>query len=246
MYLKYGNYQHAAGEVVLTGITSESMATENAVVFAIKERWDLMGRLDIADQGSAAANQAAMTVALDALKAAYSVNGRDIGFYDDSDKLTSHSIQSSATRSGVIVAVPPSFPDGRGAEYSTFRTYTIAVEAERPFEEGGGLLSWMEAVSFRGTGGPTWGFLVPIVGAVQQQLLTQRSTQFATQRGRAVGNGAYVVPPAPIWPVNEHEELREITREVPPSSSSQRITNWTYVFESPFPLVGVPRARAIN
>ena len=246
MYLAYGNYQHSAGEATLRGIMSESLSSENGQVYAIRERWDIEGRLQITDQGTAAANQAAMTTAIDALKAGYSRDGGDIGFYDDGGNLSSHSIKSSATRSGVRVVQPPSFPEGRGAEYSTFRTYTLAIEAEFTPSGGGSLLSWTETISFQGTGGPLWGYLVPINGPPQSQLFSQASTQWAYQRGRAAMRGEWSPPPSPRWPTQEHGDLRDIQFEVPPDNSGRRVTTWSYVFESSVPLAGLPAVKSIN
>ncbi len=246
MYLKYGNYQHDAGECTLRGIMSESLSSDNGQVYAIRERWDVEGRLQIDDQGTAAANQAAMTVVIDALKAAYDVNGKDIGFYDDADNLTSHFIKSSATRSGVRVVQPPSFPDGRGAEYSTFRTYTLAVEAEHAPSGGASLVSWTETISFQGTGGPLWGYLVPINGPPQQQMFSQTSTQWAYQRGRAVMRDKYSPALSPRWPTQEHQDMRDIQFEVPADNSGRRVTTWSYVFEAPTGLAGLPAEKSIN
>jgi hypothetical protein len=224
---------------------NESLVSENGVVYAIRERWDIQGMLQISDQGTAAANQAAMTTEIDALEAAYAENDKDIGFYDDSDNLTSHFIDSSATRTGVRVIQPPSFPVGGGAEYSTFRTYQFQVEADHPFS-GPALISWTEAVSFEGTGGPVWGFLQPINGFAQQQLFSERSTQLGYQRGRAVGNGVYPAVPGPMWPTAEHEEVRSIAYEVPPDNSKRRTVTWLYTFEAIGSLVGRPTAKSIN
>lgn len=246
MYLKYGNYQHEAGETTLRGIVSESLSSEHGIVYAIRERWDIEGRLQISDQGTAAANQAAMTTAIDALVEAYSQNGRDIGLYTDAGVLTSHSMKSSATRSGVRVVQPPSFPDGRGAEYSTYRTYTLAVEAEFTPSGGGTLVSWSETISFQGTGGPRWGYLEPINGPPQQQMFSQTSTQWAYQRGRAVNRGDFSPVPSPRWPTQEHGDLRDIQFEVPADNSGRRITTWSYVFEAPGGLGGLPAEKSIN
>lgn len=240
MYLKYGDYSHTAGEVTLQGIIREGIGSDEGVVYAIKERWNIEGMLQITDQGTPAANQAEMTTAINALKAAYATNGKDIGFYDDSGNLTAHSIKSSATERGVQVVQQPSFPEGRGAEYSVFRSYTLAVEAQFSYTGGGGgsVLSWSEAVSYRGTGGPTWGFLVPINGPPQQQLLTQQSTHWAYQRGRAIGRSNYPNPAPPLWPVLEHQEMRDIEYAVPSGQSLQRSVAWSYAFEATSPLSG--------
>lgn len=248
MYVKYGTYFHAAGEVTLKGIMRDSLRSEDGLVYAITEIWDLEGRLQIDDQGTAAANQAAMTTAINALKTAYSTNGKDLGFYDNADNVTSHFLDSSTSTMGVQITQQPSFPVGGGAEYSTFRTYSLRAEAQWGYSGGGGqmLVSWTETVSFRGTGGRTWGYLVPIVGSPQQQLLTETSTHWAFQRGEATGNGYYPIVPGPKWPSQEHEEQREIQYAVPRASSGKRSVSWSYVFEAATSISGYPTAKSIN
>ncbi len=245
MYLKYGNYQHAAGECTLTGITRQTAMTPNGIAYAIRERWNIMGRLQIADQGTPAANQAAMTVALNALIAAYKLQGRDLGFYDDAGNLTSHVMRTSQTESGVAVIQQPSFPIGKGAEYSTFRTYTMSLEGSYSIATGS-LISWAESVSIRGTGGPVWGFLQPLTGSPQQQLFSQSSTVIAVQRGSASAVHNYPSIPSPLWPGQEHEELRDVEHVVPADNSGQRTIKWSYTMEFDGPVYGRPRVKLIN
>src|SRR5437762_1815169 len=75
MYLKYGNYQHAANEVSVV-ISKEGLFAEGGASRGLRERWNIQGRLQ-------ANNQAGLTAAIDALTAAYSVQAQDVGFYLD-------------------------------------------------------------------------------------------------------------------------------------------------------------------
>ena len=242
MYLKYGSYSHSAGEITLTAITRDAKTGNSGIVESITEQWVLDGRLQIADQGTAAANQAAMTTAISALKTAYSKNGYDLGFYDDAGNLTSHSIKNKDTVFGVRVA-HFGFPVGAGAEYSTFRSYQIVIEADYLYG-GNKLTSWQESISFVGTGGPTFGLLIPINGILQPQLLTQQSACYAVQNCRATQAGYYPIPGGPIWGAPpEHLEQRQISYSVAASGNNIRSVDWTYVFEAPGPLIGYPRYR---
>ncbi len=231
MFLKYGNHTHDAGECTLSSIEWRALITENLQVYGTVERWTIDGRLQIADQGSPAANQAAMTVAINTLKTAYGTNRRDIGFYDDAGNLTAHSIQSSSATGGVQI-VGFSFPEGSGAEYSTFRTYQIIVEAQFGYQIPGGqkLTAWSETVTLMG-GGPKVVFLACLTGPPQKQLAHQATTRKATQSGRATAIGRYSTPPSPLWPADELIDVREITYELPPDSTNQRTTTWNYQFE---------------
>jgi hypothetical protein len=238
MYLKYGTYRHADNEVSVV-ISKEGLFT-SGLSRGVRERWSIAGRLQAADQ-------AGLTAAIDALAAAYSVQGQDVAFYRDNDQPTSHAISSAATNGGVRVVVPPSFPEGKGAEYSTFRNYTIVLEAEL-LDPSATLVSWHESLSFSG-GGPQFAFLEPINGLPQKQLLKQFTTFRAAQAGEAVGYLGYPVPPPPLWPDAEHAGARQIRYELPqrmgppgrPVYTHFKVS-WSYSFEDAGPLVGLPTA----
>ncbi len=237
MYLKYGNYQHAANEVSVV-ISKQGLFSEAGIARGVRERWDIQGRLQAGDQAS-------LSAAMDALAAAYAIQGQDVGFYFDDGAASSHRIVSRNADGGVRVVVPPSFPQGKGAEYSTFRTYSLAVEADL-LDYQAGLLSWTESLSFQG-GGPRFGFLQPVNGLPQKQLLVQSTTYRAAQSGSATGYFAYPTPPAPIWPEAEHVDQREVRYELPkrsgPTASAtytQFKVSWSYHFEDAGPLTGLP------
>jgi hypothetical protein len=157
---------------------------------------------------------------------AYSHNGYDLVFAG-----TVNGMRSSDTLNGVRVVTPPSFPEGRGAEFSTYRHYHLALEAEFPYDLDGDLLSWTQNLSYRGTGGPVWKYQEYLNGPPVQQILQQYSVCHVTQHGSATGsNGIYITPPGPIWPWNEHQDQRQVTPELPSDLYGKRVINWTYVF----------------
>jgi hypothetical protein len=237
MYLKYGTYQHPAGEASVV-ISKQGLFSDAGLPRGIRERWDIQGRLQAADQ-------AALTTAINALTAAYALQGQDVGFYFDNGQPSSHQIDSSETNGGVRVVVPPSFPQGKGAEYSTFRNYSLALEAELLDPEAT-LIGWNERLNFSG-GGPQFAFLQPITGLPIKQQLRQATTYRAAQSGEAVGYQSYPTPATPLWAASEHVHLREIHYELPkrmgppgsPTYTHYRVT-WSYRFESATPLVGSP------
>ncbi len=239
MYLKYGTYQHPPGEASVV-ISKQGLFSDAGLTRGVRERWDIQGRLQAADQ-------AALTAAIEALTAAYSVQGQNVGFYFDDDQPSSHLIASSETNGGVRVVVPPSFPQGKGAEYSTFRNYSLALEAEW-LDPDATLIGWNERLNFSG-GGPQFAFLQPITGTPIKQLLRQATPYRATQSGEAVGYQSYPAPALPLWADAEHVHLREIHYEIPkrmgpsgsPTYTHYRVT-WSYRFESATPLFGTPTA----
>ena len=235
--LKYGSYVHEAGECAVI-ITRQALLSGHGVYPGFRERWDVQGRLH-------ASTQAAVSTSINALQAAYKIHNQAIGLYFESGTPTSHVLNPLSTMGGTRVAQPPSFPEGRGAEYSTFRNYTLAVEAE-VYDYSEPLLSWTEVLSFQGDAGPTWGFLLPINAAPQKQLFTQASTQTVTQRGMAIGNNQYISAPGPLWPEHEHAELRVIEHELPATNTKERVTRWSYAFEAAAPQSASPTTSPIN
>ena len=82
MFLKYGNYTHAAGECSLA-VSRQGQFVGGMEKGYTERRWDVRGRLQVGDSGSVVGNQAAMTAAIAALQTAYSTQGQDWVFYTD-------------------------------------------------------------------------------------------------------------------------------------------------------------------
>ncbi len=239
MYLKYGTYRHADNEASVV-ILKEALFGPGGMIRGVRERWTIQGRLHAADQ-------AGLTAAIDALTAAYGVPDRDVAFYTDDDQLTSHAIATADANGGVRVIVPPSFPEGKGAEYSTFRNYNVVLEAEL-LDPDATIVNWHETISFSG-GGPQFAYLETIDGTPQKQLLKQFTTFHATQNGEATGAFAYPVPAIPLWPVAEHVDRRQVRFDPPKRSGppgqptyTEFKVSWTYTFEDAAPLAGLPTA----
>jgi hypothetical protein len=242
MYIQYGNYRHAIGEGALS--VSQQAEYESGIPAAIRVRFEVQGRIQIADQGSPLANQAFMTAALDDLEAAYLQNGLDFGLYQDDGTPTQHVLLNAATLGGTRVITPVSYPVGRGAEYSTYRNYTVSIEGLLP-NFYASIVQWKETLTFNG-GGPEFIFLQTLNGLPQKQVLYQQTTYKASQRGSAVGNLAYPLPPDPLWPYAIHPNRTVIDRSSPERVGTTGIafrhyqTTWSYSFEDVAPLVGDP------
>lgn len=224
MYLKYGSYSHGSNECAIA-ISKQAIHTPDHGLTAVVERWEIMGELH-------AATVAALTTAINALEAAYATHGGDLALYEDGGTITSHAIISNQTNSGTKIVQPPHYPEGKGAEYATFRSYAIVVEAERPVVATG-LISYAETISTQGTGGPEWGYLLPITGPPQPQVFTQFSIATIVQEGYAVALDAYPLANPPVLPNDEIGSLRRIRYELPRRNSQERISRWSYTFQGP-------------
>lgn len=242
MILKYGSYAHALGEATIV-ITVTPLFNEQRAHYANRERWEIAGFLQ-------AATPQALTAAINTMQAAYGLPDQSLALYlSDGVTLTSHAISAADTLDGVRVVSGPNFPQGRGAEYSTFRSYQIIVEADRPLASAdpdpySALLAWEETIVLSG-GGQRFVYLQTLYGLPQKQLVAAATPFRATQQGRAIGLFVYPLAPPPIWPAAEHIDQRKVSRKSPRSfdqerGSSEFETTWTYSFESEAPLIGNP------
>ena len=241
MQLQYGNYVHAQGDAEIS-ISREAIVSELGIMYAVKERWNIHGKL----YSDSTANVNAMVLAL---YEAYSVNGLDLILVG-----SNHGLISGETINGTRVVVPPSFPEGKGAELSTYRTYNLAVEGEYAYVGESLLLNWSESLTFKGDGGSIWGFLECLNGPPQQQTFQQASVLHCTQSGQAVcipdsahrnDYGTYCQHPQPTFPQWEHTDRRDITYEQPSDLYGKRVTKWSFEFSSNQPLEAYPNAQGV-
>lgn len=244
MYLRYGSYTHALAEARVS-INCEAMRNQAGVYYARKERWDIQGRLTGADA-------AALTTAIAALKAAYEIGGYDLTLLlPDGVTASDHQLLTASCKGGTKIAMPVSFPEGSGAEYSTFRNYSVAVEGEIPLLDGQNpIVEWKETLAFVGTGGPRFVVIETRNGMPQMQQVSQRTPVRVVQSGRAVGYNQWPFPPRPIWPGYEDGPQRspqlgspELTGEGTSRGFHNYEISWSYSFISPIPLTGFPHAQ---
>lgn len=233
MYVKYGSHQHEVDEVALV-ITREAVYNDSRVRTHIRERWDLQGML--------IGTTSELSTKIAALESAYATDGYDIGLYTDAGAETEHVMLSDDQIGGNRVVQPPSYPEGKGAEYATIRTYSASVEGLRAAGTST-LLHWAESIEWRGTGGPNWVYQVPLYTPIQAQQLSMASVVTITQSGEAIGDGIYPTPPGPIWPSQELGTARTIRRERPAMNDTTRRVQWSYTFLAPSALPGYPSSR---
>lgn len=236
MILCYGSYQHDDCEVKL-GIFRRSSLTRAGVPYAYTEQWVL-------DNLQVGADVPDITAKILAMEAAYKQRGVDVRLLTSAGGATAHKMLHADTINGVRVVALPSFPEGSGAEYTTWRSNTIVLEADFPVnanDPGTQILEWQETLEMWG-GGPLWMYTAPIAGVPVRQTVRLATTFKATQQGSAVGFLGYPTVPAPIFPGALMERPR-ITLSAPrgvQGSAQEFPVSWSYVFESPFPLTGKP------
>jgi len=244
MYLRYGSYTHALQEARVT-ITRHPLRDAAGVLYGYRERWLIEGRMVAADAG-------AISAALTELESAYSIGDLDLVLLlPDGVTESSHHLMSAACIGGTKIAQPVSYPLGAGAEYSTFRTYSVAIEGDVPLAPSQSpILAWQETLAFSGTGGPRIVAIECRNGPPQMQTVSQRTPVRVVQSGRAVGYRQYPAPPGPIWPALEQADLRRVHLTSPRTSGSGASRDlehfeiiWSYSFLSPVALAGWPHSQ---
>ncbi len=236
MYLKYGNYSHPIAEADVV-ITRSPVRNEGGMVVGAKHVWQIHGFLQ-------AANQTALTAAILALEVAYDTDALDIGLFLDDNTPTAHILLSADCKGGTKTS-PVTYKEGKGAEYSTYRSYEITVEGET-FNDEVNLMAFHESLTFGG-GGPLDVFLQPINGLPIKQRVASNTPFTVIQDGMAIGRFGYPDPMNPIWPAAEHRNRRRLIKATPkrfgpvgaPEFWDFQI-NWHYEFESVLALNGEP------
>lgn len=233
-FLVYGNYPHDPGEVELS-ISQSEVTSEAGYAVGYVERWDVTGEIITDDHSVMAARIAA-------LRAAYSVQGRDATFYAPDGVTVLHRLRSVNTVAGVKV-IPPSFPyEANRGLYATAIKYALTITGEFTTVLKSSLVAWQETLTFSG-GGPRYVFRQPLRGKPIKQQVAESTVYRLNQSGRAVGRYAYPTAPPPLYP--EHlVENAPASPTGPEFKDDGQLLNWSiawnYVMESVDPLEGMP------
>ncbi len=167
-----------------------------------------------------------------ALEAAFSVGGQNF-FLKQDDGSNSHvQLLTTGTVQNVgVQVVLVDFPVGDGAEYSTYRSYTIQLEAEY-YRTGSGqneLLEFEETFRTEG-GGEDWVFFTCPEGPPVRQTRAQSTPYRMYQEGHAVGLTSFPEISPPVAPGQIHDPETRIIRTA--NALAQRWTvAWSYSFE---------------
>jgi len=234
MFLQYGSYIHDTNEAAVT-IARVPQYNEGGIQTGFRETWRIRGILQ-------AATADLLSISIRLLNVAYSIQDRNIGLFFDNGFPTAHVLLSSRTLGGIRVVDGPNWPEGEGAEYSTFRTYEITLEGDVP-DRRIGLLAWTESITFSG-GGPRFVMQQPLNGIPVRQKVAEATPFQAQQVGAAVGHFSYPIASAPLWPADEHRDQRRIERGQPKrhgNGYAEFPIQWSYSFEAAAPLLGLPR-----
>lgn len=239
MIFKYGNYSHDDNEVWFD-VDFRTIYSDVGVKQNIRGTWIVYG----VKKGEDASD---LTDKLEALETAYSIQGADIGFYDNSGTLTRHFMLSAVSTDGVQVESFKYLPGngrhwGSGTEYVNMRSYRIILTAnliDCPLN----VVSWRERIVGIGTGGPKFIYKGALTGPPQKQIIQQQTSFQAIQEGSGIGYFEYPFVATPFAPQHEHLGRRRVSLYTPKfgavRNSLYRV-DWSYFFESSTALVGSP------
>lgn len=230
MILKWGSYAHEDNEITIS-IQKTAIFSEFKTAVGYSETWDIRGVKQ-------AATTALVGAALQAMINAYSTNGLDLVLYDSDGTTPRHALYSGPSREGVKIT-DISYPEGAGAEYSTFRTYSFRASAD--YYGDLGLYSFSESFEFSG-GGPQFVIIPTLYGPPIRQDVRQQTPFRCIQSGSSIGIGGHGAASPPAFPADEHIDGRQVRFETPKQGFSMYPLSWMYVFESVGPLGGVPNA----
>lgn len=236
MISKYGTYAFGEGRC---NISRSIRNVENDARQVVSQ----IVRLEVEARLGGTTTAAAMDTAVRNLLTAFESNGKDFVVYlPDGSTASQLSLYSAPAMGGVRVIEGPTLPSLANAAYVTWLPVTFVLEAEYPADNAGGLLlDFEETITFEG-GGPQYGWLKPLVGVPQRQLLRQRDTYRATQSGFSIGAFARPLPPNPLW-LNALMKNPSAIKRSPKrrgGTYTDFYTAWEYTFESDSPLVGNP------
>lgn len=232
MVLAYGPFRHPVGQPKVSFV-ADAIKNEGEVVVAYAARVDIAGMVI----GVGSDPQQSIGQQIQQIQQAYATPNKDVVLYlSDGATPSQNVLRVSDTLGGIRVVRSPSFPEGGGAEYATYRTFTVGLEAELPAVGATALWSFRESLTFQG-GGRVWDISQPIFGDGIEQTVKQKSPYTAIQTGEAVGYRDYwsKMWPGPLWPANEQEFLREELMDGPRRiGTAYKLfpTRWTYRFKS--------------
>jgi len=225
MQFKYGGYAHSDNEVSVA-LQQRAEFDARMIRKVLRKTLQLEGKIH-------GTTQADLDAKMKLLDAAYSVDNRDaILLLDDGSTHSTHSLPLSGAYGGVRVTQPPSWGQSVKGEFTTWRTYSITLEADYlTLQEE--LLAFQETLSFEGTGGRRVAYIETVDTFPDKQQVNRFTVAKMVQSGQALGLTRYPSPPIPIFPLDEDEDVRNIVSTGPTvllGVASEFGMSWKYQF----------------
>lgn len=235
-YFRYGSHTHVTNEVNLTRMDIRNILSPRGRRMEKEIRLYLQGEIQ-------ATGTELLTKIATLIDQAYLNDYQDAALYLDDDTKTRHFLDNSGSITGVRI-IQRSWPKGDGAELAVKRSFSVTLAAIYPDCEDQ-LISWTESLKFIGNGGPRYEVVETFDGP-QAFLVAKKTAQRIIQKGEGVGYTATVLPPGPIFPAVEHQDIREhelVSGHQRGQIATHYKTTWLYRMTSAVPLFGLPQTR---
>jgi hypothetical protein len=229
MILQYGDYHHGDNECEIS-IIRTPWKNNFGDTIGYTERWNVKGRL-LATGADLVEN---LTMQIQDLIMAYEKKGKDVILLANTTP-TAHKMYDENTFGGVQVIEMPTFPDGNGAEYATYRDYTLALEARFINDDAENLMSYSESISMQGSGRGRFVILEVLDGAPVKQKTSSRTACRLIQEGEATGLNEWPAPQIPIMSEDDMvSDSKNIIKYHPQITANGKYwefrTTWHYEF----------------
>lgn len=236
MRLRIGSYQFDPNAVAIA-TRKETIFDDRGLPAAEKHFFDMQGQIF-------GTSQVDITNKCALLERAMRRQFQDVILYRD-DGGIAMALRGATALGGVRITGGPDYPNSDGFEYSQGRTFVLRAEAEyalavRPGNLGSVLISFTEALAFRG-GGAVSAFMPVVNQAPVRSRLFAATPYQANQSGSALALGTWPSPPNPLWPaaMGQAPEVVYQSPQLGPRGLGYGIS-WNYQFESVTPLRGRP------
>lgn len=220
MIIRYGGYAFTVGTTSYTH-TIEPQFNEE------QQRTQVVVRIVL--DGEHQGNAATLNTLIRQMEQAFSADGQDFTVTAP-DGTEVCRVNSADTVTGLRVKIL-AYPEGKNIEWVGRRTFHIELEGEIPVAGLGGLpggeSSFYQSITYEGTGGPRTVIVETMFGDPIEQQVNVRTKCRCIQEGRAANRVRPPIPPPPLYPDREKQDLRRVSA---PDSNGE--ISWQYVFES--------------
>lgn len=226
MYFRYGSYVH---DTDLWNVHFSIRPIRNS------ENDRMLNRYQFRLRGTLKADSPSLlTSKIRALRNSYAVDNGDAGLYFDNGDPTADVITNANSYDGVHVSLIDEGSDN-GAEYTTFRSFSIDIYAD--YLPYGGIVieSYTETVQIVGTGGPRTVGIELITGPPQLQTPVSQTLVRAIQQGQMITISGTPSAPPPYWPQYVLQDTFTNSK-LSQSLGRRKQLSWKYDFLSPIPL----------
>lgn len=242
MFVQIGNYRHGINEAGLS-ISHQVRETAAGLPYLVDVQWGVEGKLR-----NRSGNPRLLDREMERLEQAYSQRGMDISLLHNDGRRSHHTMRNSDTIGG-IRATFLAYPTTRGAEYCTYRSYQVTLNAVMRVANAPLYIAFEEQINISG-GGARYGVKEVNEGPGTRQRLRTHAKCVATQSGRITMLGRYPEAPPPIWPYASDSDYPDVSK-MPPVvrgratdgtlSIAECTIQYTYTYSWPYRLFGTPK-----